>query len=146
MRRGLALLPLAALLAGCASATASNLLETAPQRLVVETPIAGVTGRHLVGGLITLGPGGEVPRHAHEGEEMLVVTDGSAALHLASPDGSQLRIVQLDAGHGFVIAPGTIHWAVAGPQGLRATATWVGIDGQPLRREAPLPAATEPQP
>lgn len=141
MRRGLALLPLVALLAGCATASASQLPVTAPPRLVIETPMEGVTGRHLVGGLITLGPGSEVARHAHDGEEMLMVIDGSAALTLASPDGSQLRVVQLDAGHGFAIAPGTIHWAVAGPQGLRATATWVAVDGQPLRREAPLPPA-----
>lgn len=145
MRRGLAFLSLVAVLGGCASTSAASLPVTAPPRLVVETPMQDVAGRHLVGALITLGPGGEVSRHVHDGEEMLMVVEGSAALTLASPDGSQIRVVQLDAGHGFTIAPGMIHSAVAGPQGLRATATWVAVDGKPLRREMVTPT-TEARP
>lgn len=145
MRRGLFLTPLLALVAGCAAAPATVLPVTAPPRLVVETPMQGVTGRHLVGGSVTLGPRGEVARHAHDGEEMLIVNEGSVTLHVLSADWSRQSEIVLVAGQGHAIAPGTVHWAVAGPEGARVTATWVVIDGQPLRREIPTPA-DEPRP
>jgi quercetin dioxygenase-like cupin family protein len=39
----------------------------------------------------------------------------------------------LQPGQGVRIAPGVVHWGMAGPQGMRAVSAWVKDDSKPLR-------------
>ena len=52
-------------------------------------------------------------------------------------EAGQVQHVTLLAGQGIRIAPGTVHWGRAGPEGVRAVASWVKPDGQPLRTPVP---------
>jgi quercetin dioxygenase-like cupin family protein len=99
---------------------------------VLEGPIEGAGGHHLVMGDLLLGPNGEVPRHIHSGEEFLFVLAGSATIiRDGMPD------LTIGAGQGVRIAPGLPHSGLAGPEGVRAVASWVVVDGQPLRSPVP---------
>ncbi|MFN2099155.1 cupin domain-containing protein [Altererythrobacter sp. MF3-039] len=110
-------------------------------QLAVEGPILGVEDRYLVSGIITLAPDGLVPRHVHDGEEMLVVHSGSVELSWFADDGwSQVQTKTIGAGEGFRIPPHTVHWAKAGREGTLAVSTWVVLEGAPLRREVATPA------
>ena len=97
---------------------------------VLTGPIQAAPGHSLiVGDLVTPG-GGLIPRHYHAGEEFLYVLGGSTVISREGvPD------VTLQAGQGIRIAPGTVHWGQAGPEGVRAVSSWVATDGQPLRVE-----------
>ena len=100
----------------------------AGSNLVLEGPIAGAPDLHLVVGDLVMAAGGTIPRHTHSGEEFLYVIGGSTTISRAGePD------IVLTAGHGVRIAPGTVHWGKAGPEGVRAVSSWVVVNGQPLR-------------
>jgi len=120
-------------LAGCASTAEPLLLHTPPPGVsqVLEGPIEAAPGHMLILGDLNLAPGAAIPRHWHHGEEFIYVLGGSSVLSRAGePD------VTLVAGQALRIAPGTIHWGQAGPRGLRAVASWVQVDGKPLREAA----------
>mgnify|MGYP005998728429 CR=1 FL=1 len=103
-----------------------------PTYQIVRGPIAAAPGHSLVTRDIVLAPGGLVPLHYHHGEEFLAVIGGSATLERPGmPD------LVLQAGEGVRIPPATVHAAKAGPDGLRAVASWVLPDGKPLREAAP---------
>lgn len=103
--------------------------------LVVEGPIEGVDDRYLVAGRLALGPFGEVPRHVHDGEEFVIVTQGSVTLSwFADLAWSQVLSRELQAGEGIRIPPETVHWARAGEAGMSATSSWIVVRGKPLRR------------
>ncbi|WP_416830368.1 MAG: cupin domain-containing protein [Erythrobacter sp.] len=94
--------------------------------------IEAAPGHSLVTADIVLGAGGGVPLHYHHGEEFLTILGGSATvLRPGMPD------LVLAPGEAFRIPPGTVHAAIAGPQGLRAIASWVVPDGKPLRVAVP---------
>ena len=99
---------------------------------VLEGPIAAAPGHSLIVGDLNMPPGAEIPRHYHHGEEFLYVIGGSA---LVSREGEP--DVTLMPGQGLRIAPGTVHWGHAGPEGVRAVSNWVSVDGKPLRETAP---------
>ena len=138
MRRASLALPI--ILAGCAAApvppasTADPAVLTPPPGInqVIEGPIVAAPGHSLVLGDLNLAPGAAIPRHKHRGEEFVYVLGGSTVLSRAGePD------ITLVAGQSLRIAPGTVHWGRAGPDGLRAISAWVKVDGQPLREAVP---------
>ena len=123
------------LLSACAATPAVELpLAPVPYtpdagiNLVLEGPIEAAPGHHLVVGDLVLGAGAEVPRHIHSGEEFLYVLAGSATIMREGAVD-----VVLGPGDSLRIAPGVVHSGQAGPDGLRAVASWVVVDGQPLR-------------
>ena len=99
---------------------------------VLEGPIAAAPGHTLILGDLNMAPGAPIPRHFHHGEEFIYVQGGSATVSRAGePD------LVLGPGEGVRIAPGVVHWGVAGPDGLRAISAWVKDDARPLREMVP---------
>ena len=124
------------LLTACAAgAEAESIAVPEPPtgaNLVLEGNIESAPEHYLVMGDLVLGAGATVPRHIHSGEEFLYVLGGSATLYRdGMPD------LVLKAGGGVRIAPGLPHSAIAGPDGLRAVASWIVANGKPLREPAP---------
>ena len=129
-----AALAVSVLLAGCASTGGEPRLHIPPPGInqVLEGPILAAPGHTLIVGDLNLAPGAAIPRHWHHGEEFIYLLGGSAVLSReGQPD------VTLTAGQAIRIAPRTVHWGAAGPQGLRAVSSWVKVDGKPLREAAP---------
>ncbi len=130
--------PLAAsallLLPACAAAQTSSIPVYQPppgSNVVLEGAIEGAPNHHLVVGDLVMAAGGAIPKHTHSGEEFLYVIGGGATVSReGQPD------LVLEAGEGVRIAPGTVHWGTAGPQGVRAVSSWVVVNGQPLRTSA----------
>ena len=120
--------------AACASAQPTTIPVYQPpagSNVVLEGPIAGAPELHLVVGDLVMGAGGAIPRHRHSGEEFLYVIGGRATVsRTGEPD------LVLEPGQGVRIAPGTVHWGAAGPEGVRAISSWVVVNGQPLRTSA----------
>ena len=99
---------------------------------VLRGPIEAARGHELVVGDLVMPAGGAIPRHYHHGEEFLYVIGGSTVVSRPGvPD------VTLSPGEGVRIAPGTVHWGTAGPDGVRAVSSWVATEGQPLRVPVP---------
>lgn len=120
--------------AGCASADRPIPVYAPAQGIsqVLQGPIAAAPGYSLIVGDLNMAPGAEIPRHYHHGEEFLYVIGGSAVVSRPGvPD------VTLSPGEGLRIAPGTVHWGRAGPEGVRAVASWLSADGKPLREAVP---------
>ena len=134
-RRSLALAASAALgLAGCAARDGhiATYQPPAGSNQVLSGPIASDPGHSLIVGDLVMKAGGNIPRHRHTGEEFLYVIGGSTVISReGEPD------IVLKAGQGVRIAPGTVHWGHAGPDGVRAISSWVAADGQPLREQVP---------
>ena len=121
-------------LAACASTDRAIPVYAPPPGInqVLEGPIVAAPGHSLIVGDLNMPPGAEIPRHYHHGEEFLYVIGGSAVVSRPSvPD------VALGPGEGLRIAPGTVHWGHAGPEGVRAVSSWVAADGKPLREPVP---------
>lgn len=132
MRRAFAPLFTLAALAACASDPAQPEVPVyAPPpgiNQVLEGPIAAAPGHSLILGDLNMAAGAAIPRHYHHGEEYLYVLGGSTVISRAGqPD------VVLNAGEGVLIAPGVVHWGMAGDDGLRAISAWVKDDARPLR-------------
>lgn len=128
MRAAAVLLSLA--LAACSQGSATiPVYQPAPgANEVLRGPINAAPGHSLVTADLVLGPDGEVSRHFHHGEEFLTVIGGSVTLmRVGTPD------LVLRAGDAVRIEPGLVHSAIAGPDGLRAIASWVVPDGKPIR-------------
>ena len=122
------------LLAGCAAGAEPLAVYTPPPGIsqVLEGPIAAAPGHALIVGDLNLAPGAAIPRHWHHGEEFIYILGGSAVLsRQGEPD------LALTSGQAIRIAPRTVHWGSAGPQGLRAVSSWVKVEGKPLREAAP---------
>jgi len=103
----------------------------AGSNVVLEGSIANAPELHLVVGDLVMAAGGKIPRHRHSGEEFLYVIGGSATVSReGEPD------LVLAPGQSVRIAPGTVHWGTAGPDGVRAVSSWVVVNGQPLRTSA----------
>lgn len=118
-------------LSACASpgpGTIATYQPAAGSNEVVRGEIAAAPGHELVMGDLVSPPGAPIPRHYHHGEEFIYVLGGSATLSRPG-----VPHVTLRAGDALRIAPGTVHWGEAGPEGLRAVASWVKPAGQPLR-------------
>lgn len=121
-------------LAGCAAAGQTVPVYAPPVGInpVLEGPIAAAPGHALVVGDLNLAADTLIPRHFHHGEEFLYVLGGAATVERAGE-----ASVTLTAGQGLRIAPGTVHWGRAGPDGLRGVSSWVKVEGKPLREAAP---------
>jgi quercetin dioxygenase-like cupin family protein len=132
--RALIALPLLAGLAACA-APASRIATYQPAQgsnEVLRGPIQAAPGHELVVGDLVMAATTVIPRHYHHGEEFLYVIGGSTVISRpGAPD------VTLRPGQGLRIPPGTVHWGKTGPEGMRAVASWVAADGQPLRVPVP---------
>lgn len=131
--RALAVLSILAL-AACSqgAATIPVYQPSAGSNELLRGPITAARGHSLVTADIVLEPNGDVPRHFHHGEEFLAVIGGSATLlRPGVPD------LVMRPGDAVRIEPGTVHSAVAGPDGLRAITNWVVPDGKPLREPVP---------
>ena len=131
VKGGIAVAAGAFALAAC-STPASLYQPAAESGVALQGPIASAPGHALRSRDLSLPAGAEVPRHYHAGEEFVYVITGSVTLRRkGEPD------LLMNAGDGLRIAPGTVHSAVAGPNGFRAIATYVLIEGQPERVPAP---------
>lgn len=143
MRKAIVSLIAGTTLSACAAAQLPDpaSAQSAAVKLLVEGPIEGVDDRYLVAGTVTLPPSAHVPRHLHDGEEFLIVNQGSVVLSwFADNAGSQRLSRELRAGEGMRIPPGTVHWAKAGEGGASATSSWIVVKGKPLRRTVVEPA------
>ena len=122
------------ILSGCASANRAIPVYAPPPGIneVLAGPIDAAPGHSLIVGDLNMPAGAEIPRHYHHGEEFLYVIGGSAVVSRPGvPD------VTLGPGEALRIAPGTVHWGRAGPEGVRAISSWVAVDGKPLREAVP---------
>lgn len=129
------LIALAAGLGGCASPAPQGVAVYQPKSGISEVlsgPILAAPGHHLVTGDLNIPAGAPIPRHYHHGEEFLYILGGSTVI-VREGQGEMTLL----PGQGVRIAPGTVHWGKAGPQGLRAVSSWVVPDGQPLRVAVP---------
>lgn len=127
-------LAVAILLTGCAAGRETIPVYQPPagSNQVLSGVISGAPGRSLAVGDLVMGADGEIARHYHAGEEFLYVIGGSATVsRVGEAD------VTLTAGQALRIAPGTVHWGRAGPEGVRAITSWVAVDGEPLRVTVP---------
>lgn len=98
----------------------------------ISGALEAAPGHHLVMGDLNIPAGAPIPRHYHHGEEFLYILGGSTVIVREG-----LGEEDLQPGQAIRIAPGTVHWGRAGPQGLRAVSTWIVPDGQPLRVPVP---------
>jgi len=124
-------------LAGCARDNSDGLAVYRPAPGITEIvsgPIEAAPGHHIVMGDLNIPPSAPIPRHFHHGEEFLYVMGGSTVIAREGQEDMTLL-----PGQGVRIAPGTVHWGRAGPEGLRAVSSWVVPDGQPLRVPVPAP-------
>lgn len=122
---------LAGLLGACSSPSSDRITTYQPapgSNEVLRGPILSAVGAELVTGDLVVGPSIEIPRHYHHGEEFLYVLGGSVTLYRPGQ-----RDLLLGPGEAVRIAPGVVHHARSGPDGLRAVSNWVVPEGQPLR-------------
>jgi quercetin dioxygenase-like cupin family protein len=135
LRRAILPVLLAGALHGCATRPAPGPTVHLPPPGISERisgPIEAAPGHHLVMGDLNLPADAPIPRHFHHGEEFLYILGGSTVIVREG-----LGEEELQPGQAIRIAPGTVHWGRAGPEGLRAVSTWIVPDGQPLRVPAP---------
>ena len=134
------LIALAAVLGACASAGPQGAVVYQPRPGITEVlsgPIQAAPGHHLVTGDLNIPANAPIPRHYHHGEEFLYILGGTTVIVREGQDEMTLL-----PGQAIRIAPGTVHWGRAGPQGLRAVSSWVVPDGQPLRVAVPEQTGT----
>ena len=127
----LAVLPALLVLAGCAGtqqAPDAGYRPPAGSNEVLRGDIAAAPGHQLITADIVLPPHGEVPLHYHPGEEFLYILEGSVTLTILGEEPAALK-----AGDAVRIPRTDLHKAKAGPEGLRALASWVVPEGQPVR-------------
>ena len=132
-----ALVMLAAALGGCTLSGHDSVAVYRPARGITEVNsgvIQAAPGHRLVTGDLNIPANSPIPRHYHHGEEFLYILGGSTVIVREGMGELMLR-----PGQSLRIAPGTVHWGKAGPEGLRAVSSWVVPDGQPLR--VPVPEA-----
>ncbi|WAC22990.1 cupin domain-containing protein [Blastomonas sp. SL216] len=126
---------LAAALGGCVSSAPAGPAVYQPRPGITELlsgPIEAAPGHHLVTGDLNIPGNAPIPRHYHHGEEFLTILGGSTVIAREGMGEEVLR-----PGQAIRIAPGTVHWGKAGPEGLRAVSSWVVPDGKPLRVAVP---------
>jgi quercetin dioxygenase-like cupin family protein len=99
---------------------------------MLHGPIEAAPGHSLTMGDLVFAPDTQIARHFHAGEEFLYVMGGSIIISRVDE-----QDVTVAAGQGLRIPPNTVHWGRAGPDGARGVASWVRVDGQPLRTPVP---------
>ncbi|MET0180150.1 MAG: cupin domain-containing protein [Novosphingobium sp.] len=100
----------------------------------LRAALAGAPGLEVIVSDVVIGPGQQVPRHYHPGEEFLYLVEGTA-VHIEK-DKPDRPLVPGDA---LVIPPRAVHAPKAGPSGARAIVFRVHVKGEPER--IPVPAA-----
>lgn len=134
------LIALAAMMGGCASSGPHGVAVHQPAPGIAEVlsgAIQAAPGHHLVMGDLNIPANAPIPRHYHHGEEFLYIMGGSTVIVREGQGELTLR-----PGQSIRIAPGTVHWGKAGPEGLRAVSSWVVPHGQPLRVAVPEQTGT----
>jgi len=133
--RAAVLLALASLTAACAQSRDQVIATYQPpigSNEVLRGAIDSAPGRQMVVGDLVFPAHSPIPRHYHEGEEFLYVLGGETTISRpGTPD------IVLTVGESIRIPPGTVHWGIAGPEGVRAISSWIAVEGQPLRVEVP---------
>jgi quercetin dioxygenase-like cupin family protein len=93
---------------------------------------AGVAGKEIVTGTVTLAPGAEVAFHTHPGEEAGYVVKGTLTWKVRGQPDKVLK-----AGDAFFNPRGSVHSIVAGSDGATAFSAWVVDKGKPMVQPAP---------
>ena len=121
-------------LGGCASspATIATYQPATGSNEVLRGAIEAAPDHDLVVGDLVAPAGSPIPRHYHHGEEFIYVLGGSATVSRPGTADVTLR-----AGDSIRIAPGVVHWGMAGDEGVRAITSWVQPEGRPLRVPVP---------
>src|SRR5262245_54777135 len=122
------IIALAALVAASIFAPQAAPAQEGVTRTALQRHDLSVPGREVVQGLVELAPGVSSPRHAHPGEEIVYVVEGTLEYKL---DGKQP--VTLKAGEVLFIAPGEVHAVTNVGTGNGAElATYIVEKGKPL--------------
>lgn len=91
------------------------------------------TGRHAVQARAEFGPGGEVGKHTHPGEEVSYVLEGTLQLEVAGQPPRTLK-----AGEAFSIPAGIVHAAKNVDKGsTKVLATYIVENGKPVATPVP---------
>jgi quercetin dioxygenase-like cupin family protein len=91
------------------------------------------TGRHAVQARAEFGPGGEVGKHTHPGEEVSYVLEGTLHLEVAGQPAKTLK-----AGEAFSIPAGVVHSAKNVDKGTtKVLATYIVEIGKPVATPVP---------
>lgn len=93
---------------------------------------AGVDGKEIVTGTVSLPPGGQVAFHTHPGEEAGYLIKGTLTWKVRGQADSLLK-----AGDAFFNPRGSAHSVVAGDEGATAFSTWVVDKGKPMLEPTP---------
>ena len=117
-------------LAGCAASGGRIATYQPPPGInqVLEGAIEAAPGNELVIGDIVMAAGGEIPPHTHYGEEFIYCIGGSATVSRKG-----YADVILKPGDSLRVAPGVVHWGLAGADGVRVVSAWVKPLDKPLR-------------
>jgi quercetin dioxygenase-like cupin family protein len=92
---------------------------------------AGVTGKEIVTGTVTLAPAAEVAFHTHPGEEAGYVVKGTLTWKVRGQPDKVLK-----AGDAFFNPRGSAHSIVGGVDGATAFSVWVVDKGKPMSEPA----------
>ena len=88
---------------------------------------AGVPGKEIVIGTVTLAPGAVIGFHTHSGDEAGYIVKGSLIWKVRGQPDKTLK-----AGDSFFNPRGSVHSVVGGEAGATAFATWIVDKGKPL--------------
>jgi len=103
------------------------------KRTVLQQSDASVPGREVVMAVAEFQPGASSGRHAHPGDEVGYILEGTVVI---AQDGKPE--VTLGPGKSFHIPAGTVHNATnSGSTAARVVATYVVEKGKPLATPAP---------
>ena len=112
-----------------------DLEAVAPQAIWDGLLARAVHGHGITLAVVEVGPGADLPEHAHDNEQVGVVIRGSLVLRVASDERT------LDPGGTYVIPSRTPHAGRGGPEGAVVVdvftpprADWETIDRQEPRR------------
>jgi quercetin dioxygenase-like cupin family protein len=126
---GCSLVVAAALSLGVAAEDAKPQVERA---ILERHDQAGVPGKEIVVGTVTLGPGGVVGFHEHPGDEAGYVVKGSVIWKVRGQPDKTLK-----AGDSFFNPRGSVHSIVGGDGGGTAVSAWIVDKGKPLSTPVP---------
>lgn len=140
MRLRLVLVSMLAAALGLAWVAAPPLAQSPPpmtkgidgiKRIPLQKFEVGGTHYETVVGVAEIAPNAVAGRHSHFGTEVGYVIEGEATMTI---DGQPPRM--LKAGDSYLVPPGVIHDAKAGPQGAKVIATYVVEKGKPFATPA----------
>jgi len=124
---------LAVALAGTWGIQTLNAQQPGLTRVPLQDVDITATGRHAVQARAEFGPGGEVGKHTHPGEEVSYVLEGTLQLEVAGQPPRTLK-----AGEAFSIPAGIVHAAKNVDKGsTKVLATYIVENGKPVATPVP---------